>query len=284
MNRKLRLAVQQFAPRLGDPEANASRIAAASGTAGAGLLLTPELSLTGYDVGDTAPHLARRLGPGTAADLAGAAFECPVLLGAIDLDDDGVVYNAAVLVEDGRCTFRHRKIYLPTYGMFDEGRFFGRGRNVATHRFGEWRMGVLVCEDFWHPALPYLLAAAGMDLLLVQVAAAGRGVTEAGGDARFASSQVWARMARTCAQLYGVYVALANRVGVEGGLTFGGGSLIVGPDGTVLASADDRSEELLIADLDLDAVVRARRPYAHSRDEDLRLVHAHLGALIAAAE
>jgi NAD+ synthase (glutamine-hydrolysing) len=289
----LRLAVHQFAPALRDVAGNAARVAASAHAAahdGAQLLLTPELSLTGYDVGDDAAALACPLFDGEAPALAGVALSplldlpasTDVIVGLVEAGRRGIPYNTAAVLRGGRLVHRHRKIHLPTYGMFDEARFFGRGTRlgVYTPRPG-WRAGLLVCEDFWHPGLAYVLASAGSDLLLVQAAAPGRGVwegSERGG--RFASADAWERIARTTASLYGIYVALCNRTGVEGGITFAGGSLIIGPDGGVLQRGDEESDMLLTAELTRGELSRSRRPYAHDRDDDVRLVHAELARLV----
>jgi predicted amidohydrolase len=272
MSGRLRLAVYQSAPVLRDPEENARRIAEAANRTGADLLLTPELSLTGYHVGDDAARLAAVAEVGGAAPFAGLG-EATVVVGFVERGEAGVHYNTAALVRQGRIAFRHRKLYLPTYGMFDEGRVFARGGELGTFEAAEgWRAGVLICEDLWHPALAYVLAVSGIHLLLVQAAAPGRGVVE-GGEAggRFASWDVWERIVRVTAQLYGIYVALANRVGVEGAVTFAGGSTIAGPDGSILARAPEEGEAVLEVELDADEVRRARMPGAHLRDEDPHL-------------
>ncbi|HEX6940166.1 MAG TPA: nitrilase-related carbon-nitrogen hydrolase [Longimicrobiales bacterium] len=278
-----RLAVHQFAPELRAVEANAARIAAAAARSGADLVLTPELSLTGYDVGDDAAALAVALDDG-AAPAAALGAGPDLVVGLIDRGAGGVPYNAAVHLRGGAVWFRHRKRYLPTYGMFDEGRFFGHGDTVAAYDLGGgWRAGLLVCEDFWHPALVYLLAVQGIQLLLVQAAAPGRGAWSGGAEGgRFASSDAWVRIARTTAQLYGIYVALANRVGAEGGVVFAGDSLIVGPTGEVLARAPSDAETVIEAELSLDEVARARRPYAHARDEDPHFVRRELTRILEA--
>jgi predicted amidohydrolase len=269
----LRLGVAQLAPQLRDVSANASRIAAAAAAAGADLLLTPELSLTGYDVGDAVHRLAVPAAPGcTPPPGIAADGACDVVVGLIE-DAAGGPYNAGCVLRAGRVVFRHRKLYLPTYGMFDEGRWFGRGSTLETwHTPGGWHCGLLICEDFWHPGLAYVLASRGIDVLLVQAAAPGRGVWEGGEHGAFASAGVWERIARTTAQLYGIHVALCNRVGVEGGVTFAGGSLVTGPDGSVLARADDAEETVLSVELSAGALRRARQPWAHMRDDDVRLV------------
>ncbi|HEU4562566.1 MAG TPA: nitrilase-related carbon-nitrogen hydrolase [Longimicrobium sp.] len=279
----LRLRVEQFAPVLGDVEANVARVAAAQRDAradGVHLIVTPELSLTGYDVRDRVHALAVPESPEPYPALAQGP---DVVVGTIERDAAFVPYNAALHLRGGRVLHRHRKVYLPTYGMFDEGRWFGRGDRVrAYHAGGGWRMGVLVCEDLWHPALPYLLAADGAHFIVVQSAAAGRGSWAGGeGGGRFASWPAWEHLARAAAVAYGIYVVIANRVGTEGPCVYAGGSMVIGPGGDLLAKGDDLGEDRVTVDLSLDAVARARRPYAHARDDDPRLVHAELARIIA---
>lgn len=283
-SRRLRLGLLQFAPALRDRVANVRRVTDAAADAELDLLLTPELSLTGYGLGDDVHALAVDLDDPAAVPDALLEARPAVVTGWVERGARGIPYNTAVLSEGGRIRHRHRKIYLPTYGMFDEGRFFGRGDRVdAAEIAAGWRVGILICEDFWHPALVYLLAVQRIDLLLVQAAAPGRGVWEAGESGGiFASSEVWTRMARTTAQTHGIYVALANRVGAEDGFIFAGGSVIVGPSGEPLAAAED-DETLLTAELSLDEVERARRPYAHARDEDPHLVLRELARLLRAS-
>ena len=265
----MRLAILQLAPVLRDRAHNAAQIAAAAGEAAADLLLTPELSLTGYDLGDDAAFLAAPVRPGQPSAFAPELGGSPdTIVGLPELGEDGVVYNTLAHIGTGRVLHRHRKRYLPTYGMFDEMRWFGRGSAVEAYPWQGWSVGQLICEDFWHPALTYLLAVQGVNLLLVAAAAPGRGVLGADEGSLFASTAVWERMARTMAQLYGIYVALANRVGVEGGVSFAGGSVIVGPEGEVLARAPEGREALIAAELSLEELARSRRPYAHVRDDD----------------
>ena len=279
---RLRLRVEQMDTVLADPAANLARIATAQARAaadGVDLVVTPELSVTGYDVRDAVHALADPESDAPFGELAGGP---DVVVGAIERDASFIPRNGALHLRGGRVLHRHRKVYLPTYGLFDEGRYFGRGDGVRTYDAGGgWRMGLLVCEDLWHPALAWLLAAEGAHLIVVQSAAAGRGAV-AGGAAggRFASWGAWEHLARAAAIAYGVYVALANRAGVEGGLVFAGGSMIVGPDGEILARAGDEGEDAITADLSLDAVAAARRPYAHARDDDPRLVAREIARIV----
>lgn len=264
----LRLALLQFAPRLRAEPANIATIARLLQSAPADLALAPELSLTGYDLRDAVSDVAH-------PTFAALPFTTPTLVGAVE-SASGLSYNVAALAAAEQTTIVHRKVYLPTYGMFDEGRYFGSGERVAPFDLHGWRVGVLICEDFWHPALPYLHAMQGAHVLLVMAAAPGRGAL-AGGEsgAFFASSDAWERIARTTAQLYGIYVAVCNRVGVEGGVTFAGESLVVAPDARVVARAGVAEERLDVV-LESREVARGRQPGSHLRDEDTRLLLAEL--------
>lgn len=278
---RLRLRVEQFAPVLGDRAANLRRIAAAQREAaddGVQLLVTPELSLTGYDLRDRVHELAAPLDPLVPELEAGP----DLIVGTVERGESWVPFNTAVHLRGGRVLHRHRKVYLPTYGMFDEGRFFGRGTHVRGYDAGGgWRIGLLVCEDLWHPALVYLLATGGANLLIVQAAAAGRGTWEgAEGGRKFASGTTWETLACAAAAAYGIYVVVANRVGVEGPCVFAGGSLIVGPEGRTLVRGSDEAEDRPTAELDLRAVAAARRPFSHARDEDPYLVARELDRLL----
>ena len=277
------IGVHQFAPAMRDIAGNAARLASAAEAAGADLLVTPELSLTGYDLRDDVYASARDIVTGArAADVFGAPFtQRSVLAGAIDRAD-AVPYNAAALVSGGLVSFVQRKVYLPTYGMFDEGRYFGRGCHVQPFDLNGWRFGVLICEDFWHPMLAYLHALQRADVLVVMAAAPGRGAWNGGEEgAFFASSDAWERIARTYAQLYGVYVVVCNRTGVEGGVTFGGESLVVAPNATVIARAGIEEETIKVT-LDPDVLAAARTPYAHLRDEDAFLALSEINRIVSA--
>lgn len=274
----LRVGVHQFSPRRRDVDGNVSRIAAAV-PAGIDILVTPELSLTGYDLRDAVHDLAVELrpeAPPEALNALAAAGSTVIALGMIERGDDHVPYNVAALWSAGELLFVHRKIYLPTYGMFDEARWFGRGRQVETIELNGWHCGFLICEDFWHPGLVYVLASRGIDVLFVMAAGAGRGIT-ADETTAFSSVEVWDRIARTTATLYGIYVVLCNRTGVEGGLTFAGNSVVVAPDGEIVQRAGTFDEEVFTVTLERDRVRRARQPYAHIRDDDPALIADLLG-------
>jgi len=266
MTPSLRVSVHQIAPELARPDANRSRMEEVVAGSDADLVVFPELALTGYTLGHRARELGVSLGGPPPLTLPAAG---PVVaFGLVERGEDHLTYNAAVAARGDGILATHRKVYLPTYGTFDEGRVFAAGRrSVRPFALAPgWSAGLLVCEDFWHPALAYLLAAQAMDVLVVMAAAPGRGVE---GDAgAFASTGKWELLARTTAMIHAVYVVLCNRVGVEEGVTFAGGSMVVDPDGTVVARAPEAEEARLDVTLDRDAIARARQPFAHLRDED----------------
>lgn len=269
---QLHVRVEQMAPRRGDPVANGARMAHLVEGAhrdGCHLVVFPELALTGYGLGEGTRDHAVEVLEGGASPLSLPEGSPAVVTGLVELAADRRVFNTAVVVREGRVLHRHRKIHLPTYGMFHEGRYFAPGREPPRHvdLFPGWRVGILVCEDFWHPALSYLLALRGIDLLLVLAAAPGREAPADGG-VGFGSTGRWDTLARATAIAHGIHVVLANRAGTEDGATFAGGSLVVDPGGAVVARAPEGEEGTLTVTLHREAVTAARTPYHHLRDED----------------
>jgi len=174
----LRVGLAQTDCRLGDVAANLEQhlewIERARAE-GVELLLFPELSLTGYRLLHLTSRVALRIGDAPEVErLAKAAGDMVVVFGMVEEDAEGVLYNSAVLVRRGRVEHVHRKLYLPTYGIFQEGRFFGPGDRLEPAPMADRQFGLLVCEDIWHPGLARSLAVGGMKILLVISAGPGR--------------------------------------------------------------------------------------------------------------
>jgi predicted amidohydrolase len=278
----LSVVVEQTAPARLEVERNAeeARAAVARGArGGADLVVLPELALTGYDLGRWAAELASDVG---VTPLPGLVDGPVTVVGFPERHADGRVYNAVGALRGERFLHVHRKRYLPTYGMFDEGRLFAPGRSGPRliEPWPGWPTALLVCEELWHPALPYLAAVRGASLLVVVAAGPGRGVLEPGEESRFASTEAWTLLARATALAHGIWLVLCNRAGVEGGVTFAGSSVIVAPDGSVIARGRSDGPDRLSARLDPARVLRARSPYSHLRDEDPRLVLDELRELL----
>lgn len=222
---------------------------------GVELLLFPELSLTGYRLLHLTSRVAIRVDSSEEIErIARAAREMTVVLGLVEEDAEGVFYNSAVLVRDGRVEHVHRKLYLPTYGIFQEGRFFGPGDRLEPAPMADRRFGLLVCEDLWHPGLARRLAAGGMKILLVISAGPGR----IGSGEQPASQESWEILTRSTALVNTCWVLYCNRAGWEEGSFYTGGSHIVRPGGEILKRAAYLDEDLLIAQIDPREVDRLR--------------------------
>jgi len=267
----LRLVVEQIAPLRGEVDHNRERIQSVVDAAAIGgvhtLLVLPELALSGYGLGAR----TRELGlPTDDPPPVHTPDGVTALLGFPEIAPDGRVYNAAGGVRGDRWVHRYRKCFLPTYGTFDEGRFFApaqKGPEVFEPAPG-WRVATLVCEDLWHPSLTYLAALRGADIVTVLTAVPGRGVAEGETGPAFASMDRWVAMARALASFHQIWMVVANRAGVEGGLTFAGGSFVVAPDGELVRQLSREADLRIDLELDPTAVPSARRLYSHLRDED----------------
>lgn len=218
------------------------------------LLVFPELSLTGYRLLHLTPRVALAAGAAALERLAAAAGPMAVLAGFVEEDRHGVLYNGAVLLRRGHPAVVHRKLYLPTYGIFQEQRFLRPGRRLDLVPLPWGQAGVLICEDLWHPELPHRLALGGAKLLLVPSAAPGR----IGRGEVPESAESWELLTRSAALLNTCWVVYCNRVGWEEGSFYAGGSHVVRPGGEVAARAPYLEEHLLVAELDLRDADRLR--------------------------
>lgn len=268
----VRIAVAQCAPALGAFQRNMAmhleRIEHARAS-GASLVVFPELSLTGYYLKDLANDVAMAADDARLAPIAQASRDIDVMAGFVERTPDARLHIAQGYWSEGRVRHVHRKVYLPTYGIFDDGRYFGPGERFDVFASAVGAAGIAICEDLWHVSVPYLYAVNGALVVFCPSSSPGRGVAE-GGDLGTAES--CRLMDRFYAQYLTVYVVYVNRVGHEDGISFWGGSEVVAPDGTVAARAPEFDEDLLLAEIDpaLAARERARNPLL--RDERIDLV------------
>jgi predicted amidohydrolase len=272
---RFRIALAQIRPALGDVSRNLARhleVLARAAEQGADLIVFPELSLTGYYLEDLVPEVALEVARSevvAALREASATHRVDVVFGGVEVAEDFRFFNAAVYVSRGEIVHVHRKLYLPTYGMFDEGRYVAPGDVLRAFDTRWGRMGMLICEDMWHPSSAYLLAQDGAQILLCLSAGPGRGVR---GEAKLGSVEAWETITRSAAQAYMVYVVYVNRVGFEDGAVFSGGSVIIDPFGRPVLSAPLLDEAVLVGEVDLGEIRRARTFYPLLRDERLDLV------------
>jgi len=169
--------------------------------------------------------------------------------------DEGAYYNSAAYLElPHRVVHVHRKVFLPTYGVFDEERYLARGRRVEAFRTRFGRAALLICEDFWHSITATIAALDGAEVIYVPSASPARGFQ--GGYPENVAR--WRTLAQAVAAEHGLYVVVASLVGFEGGKGMSGGSLVVGPDGRVLAEAPLFEEAALLFALDRERIPPVR--------------------------
>ena len=271
----LRIALAQIAPRLGDLEANLARhheLIAAARERGAGLVVFPELGLTGYQLQDLAADVAMGLDDPRLGGLARAARGLSAVVSFVEESADHRLFIAAALLEDGEVRHVHRKVHLPTYGLFDERRFFAPGDVVraAPSRLGVG-LGLAVCEDFWHVSVPQLLALDGAHLLVNVSSSPGRDLASSH-EVGLGTAASWRTLMRTYAQLTTSFVVFCNRVGVDESLSFWGGSEVIGPTGAPVFGAPMFEEGLFTCDIELGDVRRERIALPLLRDERPELI------------
>ncbi len=278
-----RIALAQVAPRLGEVDANfdmAAETLRRAAAEGSHLVVFPELALTGYLLQDLVPEVAMRADDPRLRDLGGADPSMLVAIGFVEETDDHRYANSVALLRGGELIGLHRKVYLPTYGLFDEGRFTRPGDRVRTVEAGDpiGRIGLSVCEDFWHASLPMIQALDGAQLLVNVAAGPSRAPGSAAGLVAIAG---WHKMQDTYALLGTVPIAFCNRVGNEEGLTFWGGSRVLGADGSVIVEAPLWEEAFVVGTLETDDLRMQRYGLPLLADERLELTRRELDRIIA---
>jgi predicted amidohydrolase len=271
---KLTIALAQINTCLGDVDANLEKhlsLVKEAHASGADLLVFPELSLTGYVLQDLASAVAHHPNVDDVIfrRLLEASHNLDLVVGFVDEDQRHRFFISAAYLSSGEVLHIHHKIYLPTYGLFDEGRFFAWGDAIRAFdtRFG--RMGILICEDFWHASPPYLLWLDGADTFLFTSASPGRGLTS---EPQLESARWVEQINRAYASLFTAFVAHANRVGYEDGLNFWGGSTLFDPNGDLIVNGPYQEEALILGEIDLNQLHRTRARLPMLRDERTALV------------
>lgn len=263
----MRVVIAQIKSRKGRVEENLRQVEDVLGQLATGttpdLVVFPEAFLTGYFIENAVGTLAlsqgelvRRLtevynrvyGP------AGPVLE--LVLGFYE-EARGTFYNSALYLPLGPGAGRprvHRKVFLPSYGLFDESRFVTRGSHFRAFTGRRARLGLLLCEDAWHGLSGTILALAGAEVILIPSASPARGLHGQRPD----NLSTWERLAQSLAVEHGLFAVVAQAVGFEGGKGFSGGSVVTGPRGEILAQGPLWEETLLAVDLPLEDIPVAR--------------------------
>lgn len=279
---RMKIGLAQMYPKLGDVQHNVEshlNFIQQAQQQGVDLVVFPELSMTGYQVQDLVPEVALKVGKDNAIfnRLLAASQEVDVVFGFVHEDDRERFYIADAYLSKGEVLHVHHKLYLPTYAMFDESRYFAQGNSVRAFntRFG--RVGMLICEDFWHVSPAYLLWMDGADIFILNSASPGRGLDTSD---RMGSSRWVELVNQAYGSLFTAYVLHCNRVGYEDGKVFWGGSSVVDPNGEFMTHGCYFDETLIIQDIDLNELHRTRARLPLLRDERPGLVRRELGRIL----
>lgn len=272
MKNSFKISVAQFSPIIGDIRKNLEthlRYIDQAINEKSALIIFPELSLTGYSVMDSAAELAIKPDDDILKPLKDKSKNISVCSGGIELSDQYFIYNASWFMEDGEILKVTRKIYPPTYGIFDEKRFFAQGREVRSFDSKLGRFGVLICNDARHPGLVYTQVMDGCKFLITQSAVPARGFPK---DQKPAPTKYFEIGNRHYAAVYGIYTIFANLSGYEDGILFSGNSLVCAPGGFIIKEAPLFDSAMITVEVSEDEIKRYRASTPILGEEDMNIV------------
>ena len=266
----LKIGMAQISPVLGDVDKNLDTVLEYIQLARkekCGLITFPELALTGYFLRDLVGEVSKSLDSKTISTIKKESWDIDIVVGFAEQSADFKNFISCGYFSHGQLIHVHRKIYLPTYGMFEDLRYFSHGEQVRAFNAPFARMGMLICEDALHPLLSYVMAMDGAVIIYVISNSPLRGLLKNEID----SLEKWEDTLCFIARIYGVYVVYNNRAGFEDGVQFGGNSVIFNPHGELVARGKKGEEDFIIADIALEEVSRARTKLPLTRDEIIPL-------------
>ncbi len=276
-NNSLRICLAQTNPKVGDLNKNIENHIEVIGRAnkkGANLVIFPELSLTGYFLKDSVYDMGINIYTDESEVLSGIYkiskdMDISVIAGFVEKDQDFNFYNSSCCISKGRLINVHRKVYLPTYGMFEELRYFKPGNTFGVFDLDGVKVSVLTCEDAWHLSSSYIAVNKGAHIIIINSASPARGITA--GLNKFNSMNMWEELLSVIAFYYKSYVIYVNRVGFEDGIGFSGGSCVFNPLGETETRLDYLEEGEISAEINLDLLNNERFKTPLIRDENLNL-------------
>jgi predicted amidohydrolase len=272
---KFKAAVAQINPTLGNIDKNIKKHLSYIDKAikkKADIVVFPELSLTGYSVKDLNFDLA--INPYTSdvlKPLKEKSKKITIVCGGIEEGDNYGIFNSAFYIEDGKVKFTHKKVYPPDYGMFEEIRYFSKGKSAEVHDTKFGKLGLLVCEDLWHMSLPLLQALKGAKVI-IGIAVSPTRLALNSKTKILKNYEINSEQHKAYARLLSLYLVFCNRVGYEDGVNFWGGSEVVDPFGNVNKVAKFFDEDLIISEINMNSVKRARQMARHFLDEDINFL------------
>ncbi len=265
----MRVALAQISSYLGNIKRNIEKHAEIIKEAvnkKADLIIFPELSLTGYLLQDLVQEIAvRDKNDELIKEMKNFSKDISIIVGYVEEKEKGIFYNSASFFHKGEILHTHRKIYLPTFGIFEEKKFFSEGKELKAFETPFGRMGILICRDFMHISTSYLYYLQNVDFIITISASPARGATEAN---HFYVSENWELMGKFVSRFFSTFTIYVNKVGFEDGLGFVGGSFVYDPTGKLVYLAPYLDESFEIVETDPNGVGRARAK-GHFRSEEL---------------
>ena len=296
----MKVRICQTWPKLLDLEANLEEICACiqkGRNDGVNLSVFPELAMTGYFVGKQYHEVALRLDSPQVARLAKASKGTAAVVGFIEESPAMNFYNSALVLEDGNLVYSYRKLNLPNYGDFEERKIFSSGSSVPIFRLQGYTVAVLICNDMWHPSLPYLAITQEADIIVSIINS-----SEGSMGAAFSNRESWGLINKFYARIFGIYLLCANRAGHEEVLTrtpivirnglevaqppsqdmhiFWGGSEIINPFGKQMAKAAIREPDEVTVELERDLLRTKRIMLPYLRQDDPFFTFRELGRIL----
>jgi len=290
----MKVAVYQTSPVLLDLKTNLEDVIGKihqGREKGAQLIVFPELALTGYFVGHRYHKMALKMDSREIKRLASATKGTAAVVGFVEESRSLNFYNSALVAVDGEILFAYRKLNLPNYGVFEERKYFSHGKQIPVFRLNDFTIAVFICNDLWHPSLPYLGVCQKADVLVTLFNS-----SEGSMGNEFSNIESWGIINTFYSRVFGIYNICANRVGEEGweekrsvlavetsrlipvddtdqfpqerSFNFWGGSEIVNPFGQQIAKAALHKEDAIFAEISKDLLRRKRILLPYLRDDD----------------
>jgi len=302
----MKVAIYQTSPVLFDLEANLedviTKIHEGRGK-GANLIVFPELALTGYFLGQRYHEVALRLDSKEIGRLVAATRGTAAVVGFVEESPSMNFYNSALVAVDGEILYAYRKLNLPNYGVFEERKYFAPGKQVLVFKYHDLSIAVFICNDLWHPSLPYLGICQKADVLVTIFNS-----SEGSMGSEFSNIESWGIINTFYARIFGIYNVCANRAGAEtlevnrplsegqqtgegreegsgavcGRMTynFWGGSEIVNPFGKQIAKAAMHEPDEIVADISRDLLRQKRILLPYLRNDDPYFTHRQLDRIL----
>ncbi len=290
----MRVAICQTSPVLLDIKSNLEDVISKIHQCkkkGADLIVFPELALTGYFVGLNYHEAALRLDSPEIKRIVAITKGTAAIVGFVEESLSMNFYNSALIAVDGEILFAYRKLNLPNYGVFEERKFFSNGKHVRVFKLYDFNVSVFICNDLWHPALPYLGVTQKADIFIT-IFNSSQGSM---GD-EFSNIESWEIINKFYSRIFGIYNICANRVGEEGPeekrcvseddaaqketpevfllpesektYRFWGGSEIINPFGHTIYKAKQYEPDIIMGEVSKDFIRKKKILLPYLRDDD----------------